>query len=63
MGKIELADWLGKTVFHQLGIDLQKSIEDGMTDLISDEQRYGISKYTGRFVMNAPVTVDSDFKR
>lgn len=42
MGKIELADWLGKTVFHQLGIDLQKSIENGMTDLISDEQRYDI---------------------
>ncbi|RZC41116.1 L-xylulose reductase, partial [Asbolus verrucosus] len=28
MGKYELADWLGKTVFHQLGEDLENSLHE-----------------------------------
>lgn len=30
MGKYELADWLGKNVFHALGRDLNKSLEGGL---------------------------------
>ncbi|XP_050298582.1 uncharacterized protein LOC126737645 isoform X2 [Anthonomus grandis grandis] len=33
LGRVDLADWLGKTVFHQLGVDLKKSIEEDMTEL------------------------------
>lgn len=39
MGKEKLADWLGKTVFHQLGVDLEKSITEGLLDLVTTEER------------------------
>lgn len=39
MGKDKLAEWLGKTVFQQLGVDLEKSITEGLLELISTEER------------------------
>ncbi|KAJ3655503.1 hypothetical protein Zmor_014631 [Zophobas morio] len=36
MGKYELADWLGRTVFHQLGEDLQKSLHAGLGELANE---------------------------
>ncbi|XP_066253373.1 uncharacterized protein [Euwallacea similis] len=37
MGKTELADSLGKTVFHQLGSDLQKDIQEGLINFLTTE--------------------------
>lgn len=39
MGKEKLAEWLGKTVFHQLGVDLEKSITEGLLELLTTEER------------------------
>lgn len=35
MGKYDLADWLGRTVFHELSLDLNRSLEHGFKDLVS----------------------------
>ncbi|XP_044272649.1 uncharacterized protein LOC123016362 [Tribolium madens] len=32
MGRYDLADWLGRTVFHQLGEDLERSLKEGVGD-------------------------------
>ncbi|XP_076258940.1 uncharacterized protein LOC143195534 [Rhynchophorus ferrugineus] len=32
MGKIKLANWLGKTVFHQLSVDLEHGIKDSFEE-------------------------------
>ncbi|XP_074025827.1 uncharacterized protein [Leptinotarsa decemlineata] len=37
MGKIELADWLGKTVFHQLAVDLNRSLEGSLKELAAEK--------------------------
>uniref|UniRef100_A0A6P7GVZ1 Uncharacterized protein LOC114341402 n=1 Tax=Diabrotica virgifera virgifera TaxID=50390 RepID=A0A6P7GVZ1_DIAVI len=36
MGKYKLADWLGRTVFHELAVDLNRTMEKGFKALISD---------------------------
>lgn len=33
MGRYDLADWLGKTVFHQLGKDLERSVDSPFQQL------------------------------
>lgn len=40
MGKHSLADWLGRTVFHQLGLDLERSLEDPFRDLDKPPEKY-----------------------
>ncbi|KAG5896210.1 hypothetical protein JTB14_009712 [Gonioctena quinquepunctata] len=37
MGKYGLADWLGRTVFHELALDLNRSIESGFRELASEK--------------------------
>lgn len=39
MGRLKLADWLGKTVFHQLGKDLERSFDDPFRNLDKEEDR------------------------
>ncbi|KYB25994.1 hypothetical protein TcasGA2_TC034023 [Tribolium castaneum] len=36
MGRYDLADWLGRTVFHQLGEDLERSLTEGLGDLANE---------------------------
>lgn len=36
MGKDALADWLGKTVFRELGRDLNNTVEKGFKDFITE---------------------------
>ncbi|XP_072394810.1 uncharacterized protein [Diabrotica undecimpunctata] len=36
MGKYKLADWLGRTVFHELAVDLNKTMEKGFKVLMSE---------------------------
>ncbi|CAH2006812.1 unnamed protein product [Acanthoscelides obtectus] len=36
MGKTELADWLGKTVFRELAVDLNRSFEDDFTETVTN---------------------------
>ncbi|KAJ8935100.1 hypothetical protein NQ314_012996, partial [Rhamnusium bicolor] len=38
MGKYALADWLGRTVFHELGKDLNRSLELGLHEFITEER-------------------------
>lgn len=38
MGKQELADWLGRTVFHQLSQDLVHSLQDPFHDMKETEE-------------------------
>lgn len=35
--KYDLANWLGKTVFHTLGEDLNKSLERGIKELATEK--------------------------
>ncbi|XP_066137844.1 uncharacterized protein [Euwallacea fornicatus] len=37
IGKSELADWLGKAVFHELGSELQKAIQEGLINFVTTE--------------------------
>ncbi|XP_066137845.1 uncharacterized protein [Euwallacea fornicatus] len=39
IGKSELADWLGKAVFHELGSELQKAIQEGLINFVTTENR------------------------
>lgn len=45
MDKQELADWLGKTVFHQLSNDLKESLNDPFHDLKGKEEYDYFSRY------------------
>ncbi|KAJ8923032.1 hypothetical protein NQ315_001580 [Exocentrus adspersus] len=36
MGKEALADWLGRTVFREIGMDLNRSLERGLKDFVTE---------------------------
>lgn len=36
MEKNELADWLGRTVFRELGQDLNKSLKEGFNEILNN---------------------------
>ncbi|KAJ8948438.1 hypothetical protein NQ318_007961, partial [Aromia moschata] len=36
MEKNELADWLGRTVFHELAVDLNRSLEQGLHEFATE---------------------------
>lgn len=37
LGRYDLADWLGQTVFHQLGEDLKQSLNDSFKEFLTEK--------------------------
>ncbi|KAJ8979982.1 hypothetical protein NQ317_013731, partial [Molorchus minor] len=58
MGKYDLADWLGKTVFHELAVDLNRSLEHGLEDFSTESSKKEDEMETGPSL--APVIENSD---
>lgn len=37
LGRYDLADWLGNTVFHQLGEDLQRNLNNSFKEFLTEK--------------------------
>lgn len=49
MGKVELADWLGKTIFRELAEDLNRSLDKDLDNFITETRlvlKQPIQKYS-----------------
>lgn len=40
LGREDLADWLARTVFHELGKDIERSLDNPFREFLTDKPKY-----------------------
>ncbi|XP_060523175.1 uncharacterized protein LOC132700074 [Cylas formicarius] len=56
MGKYQLAEWLGKTVFQEIGRDLEKSVKEGLDTFLEERYIVAMQVLNSGFLLYCRVT-------